>query len=141
MISKDYVEIAQYHYYLTQAILDRLPESFGSIGNIFGYGEDSFVFELYSLSEQWYVFDDKLFKEGKRPDNLIVLYEVPDEIAKFFWDYVLKSLSIKMPDRFEFNLILVKTMNIFATKRKGLKGVKGRVFHKGKALSYKGKGN
>ncbi|GIU42794.1 hypothetical protein TUM4438_10180 [Shewanella sairae] len=119
--SQDHVEIAQYHFYLTQAILEGIPEEFEGVGDVFGCGEDSLVYELYPLTVQWHQFDELLYREDRRPSSITVIYEVPDVIAKLFWLHISTQIndehelmSAVLPNHDAFNEILIDAMKVFS---------------------------
>lgn len=82
------------------------------------------MYELYPLSVQWHQFDDQLYREDKRPDSIVVMYEVPDEIAKHFWVYISTQvndetkelMSVELPNSDVFNQILIEAMAVFADR-------------------------
>lgn len=76
-------EISQYHYFLTSAILDKLPEG-QSIGDLFGMGEDNFVLEIYDHAMAFYLEGDRLFRAGCDFPGVVV-YDITDELAECFW--------------------------------------------------------
>ncbi|PSU45731.1 hypothetical protein C9J12_21040 [Photobacterium frigidiphilum] len=96
-------EIAQYHFYLTQAVLENIPDDEDGIGDVFGYGEDTLVYALFRLSTAWYYYDEVRYKENSRPDDITVLYAFPEYIALQFWAYIKaqindKAVEIQLPD-------------------------------------------
>ncbi|MBE1299740.1 MAG: hypothetical protein GJ680_07520 [Alteromonadaceae bacterium] len=87
--SQSFSELACYHYYFTEAVLnefeDKKPSS--CIADEFGDGEDSFVSDLLQYTAVFYeLVDEKFNRDGDLPG--VAVYELPERVATTFWSLI-----------------------------------------------------
>ncbi len=98
-------EISQYHYFLTEAIIGKLPEG-QNLGDLFGMGEDSFVLALYEHAMAFYLEGDRLFRAGGDFPGVVV-YDITDELAECFWAMVEDLEELPEVDAFALDVARV----------------------------------
>lgn len=113
MISEN-ADKAMFHFYLVTEILKQIPEEYDlGVGDIFGYGEDCFVLDLYPYSECFYHEYYKMINSGKKYTSLS-LFEIVSDLAKRFWLLVknkgFQPLDAKIPSKVEFKLIIKQSL-------------------------------
>ncbi len=87
MTNIERAELAMYHYYLVEAILDNAPEDF-CVGDLFGIGEDCFICALFPFSEAFYRLYDEAYQKDNEIIQTVIVYEVPAVIAEWFWNEI-----------------------------------------------------
>lgn len=99
---RNHAEIGMYHYFFADAILNSIPNG-DNIGDIFGMGQDSFVMELYPLTEAFWLKVDSLYQSGHDFKGVIV-YDLMDKVAECFWLSVVNCGGIPSVDDFVLEL-------------------------------------
>jgi hypothetical protein len=106
-------EIAMYHYYLTEEVLNNVPstEHCDGVGDYFGAGQDCFVIELFAYSEVFYRVIEEAYQNGRESLGVAV-YEIPERLANWFWEEVISQGNLEMeanyPNIDEFKLEVKK---------------------------------
>lgn len=113
-------ELAAYHFYFTTEVLKRMPAHIGdNVGDIFSLGEDSFVMELYAISQMLYLKTDKAHEDGHCFIG-VPLYELPGILAEKYWSFFeaqdYTKLTAEMPSLNDLEPLIDEAILQFLTR-------------------------
>lgn len=105
------------HFYFAQAILNVAKQSQYTVGDIFGFGEDTFVVSLYSYSN----LIQRSLNEGDASDVLYSKFvDDVEQLAECFWGIVerdgMGKCDTLMPDMDEFLLDVNRVLTSYAVR-------------------------
>lgn len=112
---------ATYHFYFVTEVLSLMKERKDNTGDLFGYGEDDFVTDLYPYSNLIYrTTCSDLNPEYRESD----IFELMKECAESFWSIIdtdneafpAEIMETKMPDIGEFELDVKRAISRFEAK-------------------------